>query len=99
MFQHRDEYMLLSRGGRVSPATRAGPRYRSRLSPAELEPAGVRPRRGRLKRWASDVRRRIGAGRGRGPAQSPGISGYADSESYFELEFAVGFAVEDEQLL
>ena len=99
MFQHKDEYMLLSRGGRVPPATRAGPHYRNRLSPAEVELAGIRPRRGRLRRWASDVRRRIVGGPSRGPAQSPGIGGYADSESYFELEFAVGFAVEDEQLL
>lgn len=99
MFQHNDEYMLLSRGGRVPPASRAGPRYRNGLSPAELQRVGIRPGRGWLKRRASQVRRRVGGRRGRVPAQSPGIGGYTDGESYFELEFAVGFAVEDEQVL
>jgi len=110
MFHHRDEYMLLSLSGRVQSATRAGPRHRHRLSATELEAAGVRPARGRLRRWMSELRRGAGdGGRGdrglakpsrgdRGSAQPPGIGGQVDGESYFELEFAVGFAVEDEQL-
>jgi hypothetical protein len=99
MFQHKDEYMLLSLSGRVQSARRADPRHRHRLSAAELERAGLRPARGRLKRWASGLR---GTGTGRradrSPAQPPGIGGEMDGESYFELEFAVGFGVEDEQL-
>jgi hypothetical protein len=95
MFQHKDEYMLLSLSGRVQSARRADPRHRHRMSAAELKRAGVRPARGRLKRWASGLR---GAGTDRSPAQPAGIGGEMDGESYFELEFAVGFAVEDEQL-
>jgi hypothetical protein len=99
MFQYRDEYMLLSLSGRVQTARRSGPRHRHRLTRTELELAGVPRARGRLRRWASDLRQ---AGRGRRgarrPAQPAGIDGQMDGESYFELEFAVGFAVEDEQL-
>jgi hypothetical protein len=99
MFNYRDEYMLLSLSGRVETARRAEPAHRHRLSPADLKPAAVRPARGRLRRWAPDLRPAIGAGRrrDRGPAQPPAVGSPVDGESYFELEFAVGFAVEDEQ--
>jgi hypothetical protein len=99
MFSPRDQYMLLSLSGRVQSATRAGPRHRNQLSPIELEVAGLRPARGRLRRWASELRRGAGRRGDRGSAQPSGTGGQADGESYFELEFAVGFAVEDEQVL
>ena len=104
MFQDRDEFMLLSRGGRV-PRARAGPRYRDQLAPHDRDHARAGSIGGRLTRWAfrpSRLWEMLGRGgrAGRQPTSSPSISAYADPESYLELEFAVGFeAVEDEQLL
>jgi hypothetical protein len=41
-----------------------------------------------------------GAGRAGGePARPASIRGYADRETYLELEFAVGFGVQDEEWL
>jgi hypothetical protein len=104
MYQDRDELVLLSRGGRV-PRARAGPRYRDRLAPHDRD--NVQGDRSRV--WLalrtfrpSRLRRVLGGGEraGRQPARSPSITGYADPDSYLELEFAVGFdPVEDEQLL
>ncbi|HWE12395.1 MAG TPA: hypothetical protein VG365_02730 [Solirubrobacteraceae bacterium] len=98
MYYNRDELMLLGRRGSVPPAARAGPpgrlydygdgRYR-RLPPAEpwlLQLLGAAVRR--MLRHGRGGAARPG---GRGPAV-----GYADRESYLELEFAVGFAAEDE---
>jgi len=108
MYQHKDELWLLSRGGRVPPASRAGPRYRDRLSPYDREAALAGRARGRLSagpavlpRLRSRRRQAIGGG-GRGerePALAPSIRGYASPESYVELEFAVGFGVEEESWL
>lgn len=131
MFQHRDELLIYSRGGRVPPATRAGPRYPGGLSPADLDALTFQATRDRWSRRWAGARRLIGAlrparpapprpgaprpgatrpGAARpgaprpgaawpGPARSPEMRGYIDYESYVELEFAVGFAVEDEQWL
>jgi hypothetical protein len=120
MYLNTDELLLLSRGGRVPPVSRAGPRYRDWLSPLEREGLrvvrswGLRSAR---RRRAAQLRKalgQLGAGSvrgtreparepdresGREPARAPSVTGYADRESYVELEFAVGFAVEDEQLL
>ena len=37
MYLNTDELLLLSRGGRVPPVSRAGPRYRDWLAPHERE--------------------------------------------------------------
>jgi hypothetical protein len=104
MFQDRDEFMLLSRGGRV-PRARAGPRYREQLAPHDRDNILAGSTGRRLTRRAfrpSRLWETLGRGgrAGRQPARSPSISAYADPECYLDLEFAVGFeAVEDEQLL
>lgn len=93
MHYNRDEFQLLSRGGRVPPAVRAGPPGpRHELPPAEpwLLQLAVAAVAGMLRHGRS-------AGqptRGSAPAV-----GYADPERYLELEFAVGFAAEDESWL
>lgn len=48
MYLNRDEVMLLSRGGRVAPVARAGPRYRDWLAPHERE--GLTPLRSGTRR-------------------------------------------------
>jgi hypothetical protein len=104
MYHDRDEFTLLSRGGRV-PRARAGPRYRDRIEPCDRDIAQRDRFGGRLALRAfrpSRLRRLLsGSDRaGSQPARSPSITGYADPDSYLELEFAVGFdPVEDEQLL
>ncbi len=104
MYLNTDELMLLSRGGRVPPVARAGPRYRDWLAPHERE--SLTPRRsgtGLAVRGLMPARLRqvLGGGeRGeRQSARSPSMHGYADHDRYFEMEFAVGFGVEDEHWL
>ncbi|HEX4009681.1 MAG TPA: hypothetical protein VHX62_06720 [Solirubrobacteraceae bacterium] len=104
MYQSKDELWLLSRGGRVPPVSRAGPRYRDRLAPHDREAALAGRSRGRLPVPAlrpARLRRALGGG-GRAdhePARAPSIRGYASPESYVELEFAVGFGTEEETWL
>jgi hypothetical protein len=96
MHINRDEYMLLSRRGSVPPATRAGPRspYLQRYDPLPPAP-GLRSR---VSSAVGGIRGRLS---GSGPEHpSPTRShGYVERESYMELEFAVGFGVEDEPWL
>ncbi len=95
MYQNRDELMLFSRTGRFPPATRAGPGHR--LPAYEQDLIRLRDRGGRLRRVLARLRR-PGPGASPTPAAAPSIRGYADRESYLELEFAVGFAMEEEKL-
>lgn len=107
MYLNRDEYLLLSRSGRIPRPGRPGPGRLREQPPAELRrlaveaggaaslpgaaTAGLR----RLLRRRGDGRVRPGA-RARSPQR---LSGYADRETYVELEFAVGFGVEEESWL
>jgi hypothetical protein len=107
MLLNRDELLLLSRSGRVPPATRAGPRPRippPAALPGRDSPAS--PRSGRAVRGLSlaGVRRALHRSDRRGPVapvgparpRCPLTQGYADPASYLELEFAVGFVAEEE---
>ena len=99
---NRDEFLLLSRTGRGPHSTRAGPGPDERFE-AEAQRrcrCAVAPRSG--------LTLRSGAGRGLrhvlGPrsGRSAGTSrtaGRIDEDAYFEMEFAVGFPVEEETLL
>ena len=88
MYYNRDEFLLLSRGGRVPPRT--GP-PRPRPQPSAGEPW--------LMRLAGSA---LSGMLGSGPTGAERVSprgpaaGYADRQSYLELEFAVGFAADDE---
>jgi hypothetical protein len=108
MYLNSAELLLLSRGGRVPPVSRAGPRYRDWLAPDERERLqvarswGLRSFRRRRSARLREALGGLGGGGGRGtrePARAPSFPGYADRESYVELEFAVGFAAEEEQWL
>jgi hypothetical protein len=104
MYQNKDELWLLSRAGRVPPVSRAGPRYRDRLAPHDRETALPGRSRGRVPALAlapARLRRALGGGgrAEREPARAPSIRGYASPETYVELEFAVGFGVEEETWL
>ncbi len=95
MWYDRDELRLLSRGGRVPPAVRAGPpggRGRDQLPGAEpwVLQVAVAAVAGML---------RPGRSARQPPRESAPAVGYADPEGYLELEFAVGFAAEDEPWL
>jgi hypothetical protein len=104
MYINRDEFLLLSRTGRGTYSTRAGPR------PDERFEAGITPRRfGRRAR--SGLTLRSGSGRGLrhvlgsrsgrriGPTRPSRSVGSADEETYFEMEFAVGFPAEEDSVL
>jgi hypothetical protein len=103
MYLNRDEFLLLSRTGRGPYSTRAGP------GPDERFEAGVTPRRWR-PRARSGLSLRSGSGwrlrhvlgprsgRRIGPTRPSRSVGATDQETYFEMEFAVGFPVEDESL-
>lgn len=91
MFYDKDEFLLLSRGGRVPPAVRAGPPRGDPAPPGEpwLLQAFAAALAGMLRP-------------GGAPAESPKsapATGYVDPEGYLELEFAVGFVAEDEPWL
>jgi hypothetical protein len=93
VYFNRDEFMLLSRQGRVPPAVRAGPPGPRHEIPAaepwllQLMAAAVH---GALRHA------RPGAPR---PQDAGGSPGSVDRDTYLELEFAVGFAAEDEPWL
>ncbi len=102
MYYDRDEFMLLSRTGRVPPATRAGPRsdedrvrHRADCLAARSE-AGILRRMVRALAWRRPAP--APADGGRDPRRAQAVHGYADRDSYLELEFAVGFGIEDEKL-
>jgi hypothetical protein len=104
MYLNTDELLLLSRGGRVAPVSRAGPRYRDWLEPHQRESLTVVRawgRRSLRRRRTARLREALGGGGpfSRQPARAPQFSGYADRETYVELEFAVGFGAEEEQWL
>lgn len=96
---NRDEFLLLSRAGRGPRSTRAGPSggEPERARPGRVLGArangGLAVRRGAAKRLRHVLGRRTGrsAGASRTLAR-------LDEETYFELEFAVGFPVEEETL-
>ena len=103
MYLNRDEFLLLSRTGRGTYSTRAGP------GPDERFEAGITPR---LFRWRarSGLTLRSGSGRGLrhvlgprsgriGPTRPSRSVGSTDEETYFELEFAVGFPAEEDSVL
>ena len=99
MYYNRDELLLLSRTGRVPPAVRAGPRSRDPL----IGPGGaLRGEPRLLQAFGAAVSRMLQRGRcivaGPQRESAPAV-GYADPEGYLELEFAVGFAAEDEPWL
>ena len=98
MYYNRDEFLLLGRTGRVPPAARPGPRSQDPL----LGPGGALRRDPWLLQLAvAAVAGMLRHGRAAGqptPESAPAV-GYADPESYLELEFAVGFAAEDEAWL
>jgi hypothetical protein len=93
---NREEFLLLSRTGRGPYSTRAGP------GPDERFEAGITP--GRLRRRArSGLSLRSAGGRGlrhvlgprSGRRTDPSRSvGSSDEETYFEMEFEVGFPAE-----
>jgi hypothetical protein len=99
MYLNRDEFLLLSRTGRGPYSTRAGP------GPDERFEAGITPRRSR-RRTRSGLTLRSGSGRGLrhvlgprsgrriGPTRSSRSVGSSDEETYFEMEFEVGFPAE-----
>ena len=95
MYFNRDEFMLLSRGGRVPPAVRAGPPRRDH----EVYDLDLPARQPWLVELAAAAvhgmvrHRRSAAGAGRAPVGSDGV---ADRDGYLELEFAVGFVSDDE---
>lgn len=93
MWYDRDELRLLSRSGHVPPAVRAGPPG-PRHEPPLAEPWLLQAARAAL----AGMRGRGGRGDGPAAESAPAI-GYADPEGYLELEFAVGFAAEDEPWL
>jgi hypothetical protein len=97
---NRDEFLLLSRTGRGLHSTRAGP-------PPE-RPAGTTARRlfRRRKRSALSVAggrisgsRHVLGPRMRGSQRPARTVGHLDERAYHELEFLVGFPVEEETLL
>jgi hypothetical protein len=98
---NRDEFLLLSRTGRDTYSTRAGP------GPDELFEAGLTTRRIRRRARSGLTLRSDGLGRrlrhvlgprsGRSARASRTLE-YGDQE-YLELEFAVGFPAEEETLL
>jgi hypothetical protein len=99
---NRDEFLLLSRTGRGPYSTRAGP------GPDERFEAGLTARRLRRRRARSGLSLRSGGGRGLrhvlGPRSDRSMRasrtiGVIDDETYFEMEFAVGFPAEEETLL
>jgi hypothetical protein len=104
MYLNRDEFLLLSRTGRDTYSTRAGP------GPDERFEAGVTPRRfGRRGRSGLTLRSGSGwglrhvlgprSGRRIGPTRPSRSMGSTDEETYFEMEFAVGFPVEEDSVL
>jgi hypothetical protein len=94
---NREEFLLLSRTGRSTYSTRAGP------GPDERFEAGITPRWLR-RRPRSGLSLKGGGPRGLrhvlGPRSSRATrisrTGSVDEDSYFAMEFAVGFPVEEE---
>ncbi len=80
MYYDRDEFLLFSRGGRVPPAVRAGP---PRAQP-ELPPP---------EPWLLQMARAAVAGMLRRDRHQ---DARLDRDAYLELEFAVGFAADDD---
>jgi len=97
---NRDEFLLLSRTGRGPHSTRASPPSHE---PPEPERSGrrFRPRADSglsLRAGAASRLRHVLSAR---PGRSAGPSrtlGYRDEQTYFEMEFAVGFPAEEETL-
>lgn len=86
MLQDRDDFTLLARAGRVPHQLRAGPS--GRLRPVRADPRRrVRP--GRPGPALRALARRLPL-----PSRRRGL----DRGEYLELEFAVGFGAEDDQL-
>ncbi|MGH2895137.1 MAG: hypothetical protein ACRDPM_17980 [Solirubrobacteraceae bacterium] len=97
---NRDEFLLLSRTGRGTYSTRAGP------GPDERFEAGLTARRLRRRARSGLTLRRDGLGLrhvlGPRSGQSTRVSrtqSHPDEGTYFEMEFAVGFPAEEETLL
>ena len=80
MYYNRDEFLLLSRGGRVPPAVRAGP------APPAPQLAAAEP-------WLIQLAVAAVAGMLRRGRES---GARLDRDAYLELEFAVGFAADEE---
>ncbi|HEY2320063.1 MAG TPA: hypothetical protein VGH67_17280 [Solirubrobacteraceae bacterium] len=97
---NRDEFLLLSRTGRGPQSTRAGP------VPEPVEGSGGRRLFRRRKTSAlspaagttAGARHALGP-RMRGPQRPSRTPGSPDERTYHELEFLVGFPVEEETLL
>ena len=96
---NRDEFLLLSRTGRGPHSTRAGP---------SVEPTGTTPKRLFRKRRTSALSlaggapwrvRHVRGPRMRGSQRPSRTHGCLDEQAYHELEFLVGFPVEEETLL
>ncbi len=97
MYCNRDELMLFSRTGRFPPATRDGPGRRRRVGAYEQDLSRRRDRGGSLRRVLARLRSAAPVA-SPPPEPVPSMRGYADHQAYLELEFAVGFAVEEEKL-
>jgi hypothetical protein len=97
---NRDEFLLLAHTGRGPHSTRAGPRPSERF---EARTGGrwfrSRARGGLTLRRAgrSALRPGFGPPGGGSPRVSRTI-GRLDEQTYFEMEFAVGFPAEEETL-
>jgi hypothetical protein len=101
MYYNRDEFMLLSRRGSVPPTAGAGPPGRL-YDHGEHRSGGLPPAEPwLLQLLGAAVRGMLRHGQGGAPRPSGAgaTGGYADRESYLELEFAVGFGADDEPWL
>ncbi|MGH2872249.1 MAG: hypothetical protein ACRDL5_07270 [Solirubrobacteraceae bacterium] len=97
MLHDRDDYTLLMRAGRVPHEMRAGPSGRLRPGRAYTPAPDRRPVPRARRPALAGLRQLMRSPRGRRPQRLPATPPL-DRQSYLELEFAVGFGVEDEQL-
>jgi hypothetical protein len=96
---NRDEFLLLSRTGRGPHSTRAGPPVRQEPVPSDRRFAR-RAVSGLSLPMAAASRLRHALGpRSRRSTRPSRTLGYVDEQTYFELEFVVGFPAEEETLL
>jgi len=87
MQHNRDDFTLLMRAGRTPHEMRAGPS--GTLRPARV-PSAARPERGRVARAAAGLAALLSGRAARRRC--------LDRREYLELEFAVGFGAEEDQL-
>src|SRR5262249_52785494 len=100
MTLNRDEFLLLSRTGRGPYSTRAGPWPDERFD-ADLKGRWFR-RRGRtglsLRRGKGRALDHVLGPRSGRPVQAPRVRTRINDETYFAMEFVVGFPADEETL-